>query len=210
MKVTKFVHACILVESDAAVALFDPGVFSWQSGLFKPEDLGRLDYMVITHEHPDHFHLPFVQAVLEKFPDTKIITTDAVMSQLQAAGIKASSQDSGDIKIFSRLPHADLSPLDQTPENIAVHFADQLTVGGDRHDLETSKDILALTLAAPWGSQLEAVRMAIKLKPKIILPVHDWHLNETARAGAYDALEKFFGSLGIRFIKLTDGQPVEL
>ncbi len=211
MKITKYVHACLLAQTDEASVLFDPGEFSWNSGLFDIAALEKLDYIVITHEHFDHFHLPFVQALVAKFPQVRIISTEAVVHKLHEAGIaNAACESMGPVHVFSTKQHADLSPLGETPENIAIHFADMLTVGGDRHDLEESKQILALTITAPWGSMAEAVKMALTLKPQKIVPVHDWHWNDEARSQAYARCEAFFKEQGITFIPLIDGQAVEV
>lgn len=212
MKITKYVHACLLAEQDGSVVLFDPGQMSWSSKLLDIAKLTKLDTIVITHEHEDHFYLPFVEALVEKFPEVQIISTGAVVTQLAKAGIKNASTKSSntDIVIFSNQPHADLSPLGQAPENIAVHYKGKLTVGGDRHDLEESKDILALTITAPWGSMMNAAAMALRLKPKFVVPVHDWHWNDQARQGAYSRFDEFLGEQGIAFIKAIDGQVIEI
>ncbi len=211
MKLTKFVHACVLAEENGHTVLFDPGNFSWDAGLFKVDDIERLDTTVITHEHTDHFHLPFVQALVAKFPEATIVTTPSVAHKLQEAGIQnATTTSRDDVQIFSAAQHAPLEPLGEAPENIAVHFADRLTVGGDRHDLEESKEILALTVTAPWGSMMAAVDMALRLQPKTIFPIHDWHWSEAARQQAYERLEAFFAQHAIRFIKPRDGETVEV
>ncbi len=210
MKITKYVHSCLLVETEKQVILIDPGQFSWESGLFKVDSLDKLDVVVITHEHFDHFHVPFVEAVLRKFPQVQFVSTPAVVARLQEMGVSnATSESIPGVEIFSRKAHASLEPLGEAPENIAVHIADGLTIGGDRHDLEETKDALALTVTAPWGSMVGAAAMAQRLKPKIIVPVHDWHWNETARSGAYDRLEEFFAKQGTIFIKPVDGQAFE-
>jgi len=211
MKITKYVHACLSAEIDGKTYLFDPGVFSWESGTFEIDTLQRLDGVVITHEHPDHFHPPFVAALLHKFPDVSFVTTPTVAKRLHDMGaVHIFTDSTGDIEVFSKKRHASLEPLDNTPENIAVHVAGQLTVGGDRHDLEASKEILALTVTAPWGSMIAAADMALRLKPKAIVPIHDWHWNDKARAAAYDKLQGFFAGHDIVFHKPTDGQTIEV
>ncbi len=211
MKLTKYVHACLLAETPEMTVLFDPGKFSWESGTFDVKTLERLNAVVITHEHFDHFHMPFVNALLEKFPTVQFVTTESVATQLQNAGISNISTESTDsIEIFSKRQHASLAPFSDAPQNIAVHFADYLTVGGDRHDLEESKQVLALTITAPWGSMNNAARMAEKLSPKKIVPVHDWHWNDAARQSAYDQFAHYFGELNITFIKPADGRSFEV
>lgn len=211
MKLTKFVHSCVLVEDEGKTILVDPGQFSWQSGLFNIEALNSLDAVVITHEHFDHFNEEFVTAIINKFPEVLFVSTTPVVEKLQQMGAKNTSTDSVDgIEIFSKVKHASLEPLDEAPDNIAVHIFDKITFGGDRHDLEETKDILALTVTAPWGSMTDAAAMALHLKPKIILPIHDWHWNDAARRQIYDRLEGFFAKHDIRFIKPVDGQAQEV
>ena len=212
MKVTKYVHACLLAETDTQTILIDSGQFSWESGLFDVEKLEKLDAVVITHEHFDHFHLPFVEAIAQKFPEVRFISTSPVVGKLQEMGIANSSQESVlAVEIFSRKPHAALAPLGDAPENIAVHIAGKLTVGGDRHDLEESREVLALTVTAPWGSMTDAAAMALdEIAPKVIIPVHDWHWSDTARKGAYDRLEELFAGHDIKFVKTVDGQTFEV
>src|SRR5579864_2125034 len=94
MKITKFVHSCLLVEGnletgEARNILIDPGQFSWESGLIDLNKLPQVNRILITHEHQDHFYLPFVQALKEKFPDAKIITNPNVVKILKDAHISS-------------------------------------------------------------------------------------------------------------------------
>ncbi len=70
--------------------------------------------------------------------------------------------------------------------------------------------MLALPLTAPWGSANRAINLALELKPQHVLPIHDWHWNDQARASTYDLFERILGEQGITFHKLETGQPVEL
>ena len=211
MRLTKYVHSCVLVEHDDTVVLIDPGKFSWDSRLFSVQDLAQLDVVVITHEHFDHFSEAFVLALLQKFPDVQFVSTLPVIARLKELGAKNVTNDSiPGIQIFSTKLHASLEPLGQAPENIAVHVHNKITFGGDRHDLEESKDILALTVTAPWGSMMSAAKMALDLKPQKVVPIHDWHWNEQAREGAYQSLHSFFQKHDIEFMQPVDGEVFEV
>ena len=211
VKITKFVHSCLLIEHEEKVVLCDPGQFSWESGVFDINALPQLDLIIVTHEHFDHMYVPFITALRAKFTNAPILTTPNAKQQLETAGVaKISIESHGLEKVFSVHKHASLDPLGAAPENIAVHVFDTVTVGGDRHDLEETKAVLALPATAPWGSLMGAASTLQRLKPQFVIPIHDWHWNETARLQAYDRLDTFAKENGITFLRPTDGQPIEV
>ncbi len=54
MKITKYTHSCLLVETPKKVALIDPGGFSWKSKELNIRKIERVDRILITHSHGDH------------------------------------------------------------------------------------------------------------------------------------------------------------
>ena len=73
MKITKFVHACLLVEMPGPVnrtVLFDPGVFSEE--VLDADKLEHLDDIIITHVHSDHVSVPLLKILLAKFPGPRL------------------------------------------------------------------------------------------------------------------------------------------
>lgn len=206
MNITKFVHSCLLVETTGRVALFDPGQFSWESGLFDVNKLTRLDDIFITHEHFDHCWIPFIQALRTAFPHARITGPQAVVTKLAQANITATTTAPDGTELLAT-NHESVAPLGPTPEHTGFHYLGKLTHGGDSHKLTYTKEVLALAATAPWGTLMRAAALGAELKPKTIIPIHDWHWNKIARAQAYDRLESFFGEHGIAFIKPSDGQP---
>lgn len=212
MKLTKFVHACVLVEDEEHFALFDPGNYSWESGLFPLNRLAKLDYVIITHEHADHYSKPFVEALAQKFPEATFFSTQEVVSRLKQSGVtKALSLSHEDVTLKA-LEHESAAPLAPLPmcQNVAVIYKNKISHPGDSHHLTETKDILFLPIDAPWGSTVDAVRLADHLKPKVIVPVHDAMWNESWRVSMYDRLEAYFARQEIRFVKTVDGQPFEI
>jgi L-ascorbate metabolism protein UlaG (beta-lactamase superfamily) len=208
MKITKFVHSCLLVEMPEPTnrtALFDPGVMS--SPAIDIESLEFLDDIIITHEHSDHFDLDTVKKLVAKFPSVRVTSTPSVVSQLDKAGIKASSQPSEGIVFFDS-PHEDVLPMFPHPEQIGVHYLDRLSDPGDSHSFKETKEILALPVTAPWGSNIKAINLALELKPRLILPIHDWHWSDQAREASYDRMAEIFTESDIKFHKLKTGEPV--
>lgn len=210
MKITKLVHSCLLVEMPAPInrtALFDPGVYS----TVDVDSLQFLDDIIITHEHPDHFDLDLVKRLITKFPGVHITAPAEVVERLSAAGLTASSAPSDGIELFDS-PHEPIRPFyaSDPPQEIGVHYLGKLSHPGDSHSFRETKDILALPVQAPWGSANNAVKLGLELKPKYIIPIHDWHWSDAARESSYGNLEQAFAQQGIRFIKAENGEPFVL
>jgi L-ascorbate metabolism protein UlaG (beta-lactamase superfamily) len=212
MKLTKFVHACVLVEDDQHTALFDPSEMSWDSGLIKLEEWPKLDYVIITHEHGDHFSEDFCSAIIQKFPNVQFVAAEPVAAKLTELGAKNVNTSSVENVEVAPLAHASMSPLAPDPNvpNIAVHYKNKISHPGDNHALTTTKEILFLPLAGPWGATIDGVRMADKLKPKVIVPIHDWMWNDDWRRSMYDRMADYFQQQDIRFVKTVDGEPFEV
>lgn len=210
MRVTKFGHSCLLVETTEQSVLFDPGIFSW-SETFDFSRLGRLDAIAITHVHDDHCHPDFVRRLLEQFPGAKIAANDEVIAQLKAAGIAAEVVDTTQGTLIGQdAPHESMPWSNQVPVNTAFDLGDELTHPGDSLQLRATKRVLALPMTAPWGSLAQAVDMALRLKPQVVIPIHDWHWHDEARKQMYDLAEQGLSTADIQFVDLPDGQTVDL
>jgi L-ascorbate metabolism protein UlaG (beta-lactamase superfamily) len=195
-----------LVETPERVGLFDPGYMSDVS----ISSLSRLDDLIITHEHGDHLNVDCVRALLVKFPDAQVWASAVVMNALEAASIGVKQPiNTKSVTVF-KAPHAAVEPLFPAADNIGVHYLDQLTHPGDSFTFDESRAVLALPVAAPWGATTEAVDLAMRLKPKVVLPVHDWHWSDPARKAMYERLEAVFSDKDIHFIGLENGAPVEI
>ena len=210
MKITKYAHACLLVEADNRVGLIDPGNYSYTYGKFNLDNIAQLDDLIITHEHQDHMFIPMIQAVIAKFPNVAIVTTEVAKQQLAKEGItNVSTTGNEQIELFEA-DHESMEPLFRVNQNTGVHYLNKLSHPGDSHHFAVSKDVLALPITAPWGTLAHAAEIGQNLKPKYIIPIHDWHFNDEARSSIYDWLEGFFKTLNITFIKPVDGQAIDL
>jgi L-ascorbate metabolism protein UlaG (beta-lactamase superfamily) len=210
MKITKYVHSCLVLEDTDYVAVIDPGEFSWQSGLFSVDSLPRLDDIIITHEHSDHMYMPFIDVLRDTFPGARMTGPVAVAGQLANNGIEGVLTKSHDDIELLVTEHESLKPLGERPEHTGVHVRGILTHPGDSHHFTETRDILALPVQAPWGSMMNAAALGLSLHPKYIVPIHDWHWNETARQGAYERLAQFYAEHGVTFIKPQDGVAFEI
>jgi L-ascorbate metabolism protein UlaG (beta-lactamase superfamily) len=207
MKVTKFTHSCLFVEDGERAALFDPGVFSHIDIMRLP----TITDIFITHIHRDHMDMQKIQDIRNIFPDARITAPQEVTQELARAGIIATVEPPEYATLFTS-PHEAVRPYfeEEPPEEIGVHCFSKITHPGDSHSFHETMPVLALPVTAPWGCVVEAVQLALDLKPTYIIPIHDWHWRPEALQGMYGALEQRFTSAGITFFKPVDGQAIEI
>ena len=81
MKIKFLNHASILVEIKETQIIFDPWFFgeifnnSWslvQNTDVQSINFEKLKYIIISHEHPDHFHIPTLKFIAERTKNIKI------------------------------------------------------------------------------------------------------------------------------------------
>jgi hypothetical protein len=153
-----------------------------------------------------------VKALANKFPKANIFCTKAVADQLTTAGVKnVSTTSAGDV-VLTPAPHESMEPIFEHPvgDNIAIDFNNKVTDPGDSYQINKSCEVLFLPIDAPWGSNVLSLRLAEKLMPKVVLPVHDVMLTQAWKQTVYDWCEGLFKKHGIRFIKPEPGKPIEI
>jgi L-ascorbate metabolism protein UlaG (beta-lactamase superfamily) len=210
MKITKFVHSCLLIEMPAPVnrtALFDPGVMSEEA--LDVDTLEFLDDIFITHYHPDHMSVPLIKKLVAKFPNVQITAPQDAVDQLKAEGVTAQTVAPEGASFFDA-PHEDTEPVFPLPQEIGIHYLDKFSDPGDSHSFNETKAVLALPVTAPWGSNIKATKLALELKPRYVVPVHDWHWSDQARTDTYNKMEKLLKEHDITFLKMETGVPVSI
>ena len=208
VKITKFVHSCLLVElpESGRNVLFDPGEYS-------PVPVGALPELqdiIITHKHPDHMDPTLIKKLRDRFPNVRITAPADAAAVLEQAGVADVQTNPTEGVSFFEAVHEGIRPLGTVdpPQENGVHYRHVLTHPGDSHHFRETMPILALPVTAPWGSAVEAARVALELRPQYIVPVHDWHWHDRARRELYERMEQRFGEEGIHFLRMPDGEAV--
>ena len=208
MKLTKYLHSCLLLEEGGKTILIDPGNYTYDAKVFPLETFKNLDYIFITHEHMDHMHVPFIKELLLKLPNVIISTNSQAVATLAKEGISATT-DLPDFATVEVIPHEDVFGI-EVPLNSEFTFMNTFTHPGDSFQSTKTARIFALPMQAPWGSLTEAINHVMKLKPEIVVPIHDWHWRDEVRVGLYKKVEEYLKSQNITFIPLETGKVVEL
>ncbi|GAA1917716.1 MBL fold metallo-hydrolase [Streptomyces sodiiphilus] len=185
MELTKKGHACVRLTGDGGTLVIDPGAFSEEDAAV------GADALLVTHEHPDHFHEGRLRAALDADPAVEVWTLPAVAGQLSAAFPgRVRTVGHGDtftaagfgIEVHGEL-HAVIHPDMPRVTNIGFlvdgavfHPGDALTVPG------RPVDTLLLPVHAPWNKFSEIVDYVREVAPARALAVHDGLLSEAGHA----------------------------
>ncbi|MEK7462379.1 MAG: MBL fold metallo-hydrolase [Patescibacteria group bacterium] len=205
MTITKFGHCCLLLEIAEKRILVDPGRFSTGQNF-----LTEIDIILITHEHADHYHSDSVAAVLKNNPNAIVVTNSSVAKLLKGLGVEAhilegrssatvvnihlAAYDGEHVEIFE-----DFSMVQNTGYLVAGKFF----FPGDAYTVpEMPVDILALPVAGPWCKVSDAINFALKVKPRVAIPVHDATLSELGRSVTYPHFTRVLTTAGIEFVIL--------
>jgi L-ascorbate metabolism protein UlaG (beta-lactamase superfamily) len=82
MLITHLGHSAVLVETDNARILIDPGNLSdaWHR-------LTELDAVLITHQHPDHLDPQQLPSLLTANPGARVFAEPSVLEQVTAGDL---------------------------------------------------------------------------------------------------------------------------
>lgn len=203
--ITKLVHACLLVETNGKRILIDPGGFTWDDERFDASMVEGVDRILITHEHGDHVSFDFVRAALERSNSAEVETTPALQAILAEDGID--SVTIGTPQFVS--PHERI-PLGPGPQNTGFHVEYVLSHPGDSHSFNETMPILAMPFAAPWGSLTNGADRARLVRPRYVIPIHDWFLSEPGRTFMYGLAKMALDEDGIELVHLGDFESITL
>ena len=186
MKITKYGHACLLVEEKETCLLIDPGNMSTLP------TFSRVDAILLTHEHGDHFDIEKIKAIRAEHPEVQILTQASVGKILDSEAIantvinESETVTVGGVRIESlghkhAIIYGDTSPC----MNTGFFIAEKLFVPGDALDVIPTKPIalLALPTSGPWMRLGEAISYALQVKPEVVFPIHDALYVEEVRRG---------------------------
>jgi len=208
MSITKYLHSCLLIEEDNTVILIDPGEYTYNAKIFPLDTLAQLNYILITHEHADHFSLQFIKDIIAKFPDVAIISNQSVVKILEKENLPAAS-GGNDFITLTQVPHEEIL-FAPPPKNVQFTLFNKLTHPGDSFNFSSQVDCLAMPMTAPWGSMIAAMKKVVEVKPKVVIPIHDWHWKDEALHAFYPRVAEFLKPHGIDFKQAETGEAISL
>src|ERR1035437_632066 len=210
MTIKKIGHCCLYIKINNIRILTDPGNYSTAQN-----DILGIDFVLITHEHADHYHLDSLKAIMKNNPSVVIITNNAVSAFLKKENIEhkvVGDKQHFDMNGISLLgwgtKHAAIYKTVENVENSGYIIDNKLFYPGDAFTLlDQPIDILAIPVAGPWMKISEALDYALAVKPKKCFPVHDGNLRHYGVSHRLPKNE--LTKARIDFIPLQEGQTVD-
>ncbi len=191
MHLTHLGHAGLLVETDTARLLVDPGNMTSVDGVTD------VDAVLVTHQHPDHLDVDRLRQVLAANPRAAVFVdsdTDAAVTGLPDHTVA----QVGDRLTFGATTvdvlggmHAAVYGDIPGCTNAAYLFDDgALLHPGDSFFVPTQDvDVLAVAIDGPWLKLSEAIDYVLTVAPRVAVPIHEGETTDPAKyAGMLDGL----------------------
>lgn len=212
MKVTKYPQSCLLIEKDNHRIVIDPGnVFTAK---YKVADLGKIDAVLYTHQHADHFD----ESIVGEFTEAgvKIFGNEDVTALVGEAATTVHSGEVFEVAGFNvlphDLPHCKMVDGSDGPPNTGFIIDGTFFHAGDGTEISgVSVHDLAVPIAGPDVTMRDAADLAISVGAKRVIPMHyDNHNFFPGSPQGFATATKEWFKMPFEVIVLEDGQSVEL
>ncbi len=171
MRITKFTHSCVRIETGDAALVIDPGIWS------EPTALERCDAVLVTHQHSDHIdvrhlaglNLPVYAPAGAAIDDLDFVAVSPGQT-FTAAGVPVRAVGGNHARVYG-----DALPC----PNVGYILGEGLYHPGDAlHVPEEPVRTLLVPMQASWLKLAEAIDFVRALAPERCFGIHDGQIND--------------------------------
>lgn len=183
MRLTKFGHACVRLDTADGAVVIDPGDFSPDA------DLEGAAAVLVTHEHADHIDVDRVSAAVRA--GALLHTNTALAARLadeydvaaipvgpgdtfSVAGLEVRVVGGEHAEIYDGLPGC---------ANVGFVLGGVYHPGDALHVPDVVVETLLVPVSAPWLKLREALDFVRSVRPARALPIHDAMFSDIGNAG---------------------------
>ncbi|MFM6974215.1 MAG: MBL fold metallo-hydrolase [Agromyces sp.] len=178
MKLTKWEHACMVLELEGSKLVLDPGAFT-----APVEGLTDVIGIVVTHEHFDHWTPEQFERILRLNPSARVFGTDATVAQAREQGVTHTIEavhpgdqlELGPFRLrFFGGDHAIIHESIPQIRNVGVLVNDTLYYPGDSFFVpDVHVPVLAAPASAPWLKIAETMDFIMAVRPERCIQSHE-------------------------------------
>jgi L-ascorbate metabolism protein UlaG (beta-lactamase superfamily) len=203
MKLTKYEHACVVLEKDGAAVVIDPGSFSPEAA----QIIAGAEVILLTHEHMDHVNEAAINAALADRPGLRVYGPAGLSGLFGAHADQFTAVEAGDALRLASFDitvhgaeHAVIHPDIPGIANVGYLVDGGLYHPGDAYFVpEVPVDVLLLPTSGPWMKLGEAADYVRAVRPQQIVQIHELLLSDI---GLYLA-DNLLGAQGLTGLPLT-------
>lgn len=218
MRITHLGHAAVLVETEDARILIDPGNFSdsWHS-------LTDLDAVLVTHQHPDHMDPESLPTLLGANPSAAVLVEPSILELIDAGKLPSLGDNVrrlppgdqaaiGDVLVTAMggqhaIIHHDIPRIGNVGYVLRSEGQPTLFHPGDALDtVPDGIDVLAVPAYGPWAAIKETIDFVRAVGALEGFPIHDELLSDRGRTVAFNRLNEMTAT---RVVNLRGGATHE-
>jgi L-ascorbate metabolism protein UlaG (beta-lactamase superfamily) len=210
MRLTKFQHACFVVEKDGVSVVVDPGNLTHD--FIMPKNVAAV---FVTHNHPDHCDNQLIITILREHPNAVLLAHESILQDFKTEHTQPVSVgetvDAGGITLTFVGGSHELIDIAIPPiVNLGVIIENHLYYPGDSFYVpeQTIKE-LALPISAPWLTIGGSMNLVRALKPSFIFPTHDAILSNEGQALTDSIVKRLDANTGVIYQRIN-GETIEL
>jgi L-ascorbate metabolism protein UlaG (beta-lactamase superfamily) len=180
MKLTHLGHACLLVETDDARLLLDPGTMS------DFDTVTDLTAVLVTHQHPDHVDAPRVAALLAANPGARVVVDPDTAPVFPDAVVARPGErltfGRTTVDVHGGLHAAVYGDVPGCTNSAYLIDDGALFHPGDSFAAPPGPvDVLAVPIDGPWLKLSEAVDYVRLVAPRAAVPIHEGETTDPAK-----------------------------